>query len=280
MTETHLTPWAKPIFRWAGSKRRVIPLLSSLIPRDYARYFEPFVGSGCMFFALKPQRAVLADLNGDLIEAYGVIRDHPRLVTRATLKLPNTKRAYYSIRAVDPKTLDPIARTARFFYLNRFCFNGVYRVNRAGAFNVPRGVRTGAIPSETAVYRSSLALRGAQLVHGDFETTLSDVSCDDFVYLDPPYASTRRNTYGEYGYGCFDESRHSELRASLRQIDRAGATFLLSYCSHSFIDLLPKRWRRREVRVRRHVAGFTDKRKLVTEVLVSNRSFGPSDTRT
>lgn len=236
------------------------------------RYVEPFAGSACLFFALRPARAVLGDINRNLIDAYRVISEHPRLVARTLDAIPNNKRTYYRLRSTSPDTLSPVERTARFAYLNRYCFNGVYRENREGLFNVPRGTKTGHIPSEADFVRCSNTLKRAHLLAAPYTKCLADVHAGDFVYVDPPYATKRRNAYGEYGYGCFRESDLSELLRRLRCIDDAGATFLLSYCVHPALDKIPARWHKAVVTVRRHVAGFTTKRCLVKELLISNHA--------
>lgn len=271
-------PWASPILRLAGSKRKLLPKLMMYVPHQYNRYIEPFAGSACLFFALRPQSAILGDFNEAIIQAYSVLRSHPTLVVRAAHRWKHSKRQYYSLRRVAPETLDEIERTARFIYLNRYCFNGVYRTNRLGQFNVPIGNRTGRLPAESAFYRCSIALRTARLRAVDFEVCLDDVRIRDFIYLDPPYTQSQRPTYGEYGYGTFNEGDIERLVTCLRRIDSIGAVFLLSYSDNSTLrKTLPKHWHCRKVRVRRHVAGFTQHRLRVSEILVSNRA--PQQTR-
>jgi DNA adenine methylase len=190
--------WTPPLLRWAGSKRKLLPELMRHVPEAFERYVEPFAGSGCLFFSLRPRKAVLGDINSELIETYRTIAKHPKLVARSLHALRGDKRTYYRLRDhYAPES--PVDRATRFVYLNRHCFNGVYRINRAGRFNVPRGNRTGGIPSEAEFYRCSIALRGTELRAGDYRTCLADIGSGDFVYLDPPYASRRRNTHGEYG---------------------------------------------------------------------------------
>lgn len=242
-------------------------------PKAFGRYIEPFAGSGCLFFALRPRRAVLGDINEELIETYRVIRDHPRLVAQAAHSLSQSKSTYYRLRAQVPSKLNPIERAARFAYLNRHCFNGVYRINRNGQFNVPMGTRTGTLPTVEEFYRCSVALRTAELRPGSYAECLKDVTDGDFVYLDPPYASSRRNTFGEYGYGCFAENDLPDMQMLLHEVDERGATFLLSYCTHRAFQRIPKGWFKREVSVRRHVAGFARHRRTVRELLISNRAF-------
>jgi len=147
--------WCTPFLRWAGSKRRLLPNLLELVPEAYDRYIEPFVGSGCLFFALKPDSAILGDINGALMEVYSTVHKHPRLVSRAVHRIKRTPEQYYMLRDEGPGLLPPIQRVARFIFLNRNCFNGIYRTNKEGKFNVPFGSRTGQLPGESFFYRCS-----------------------------------------------------------------------------------------------------------------------------
>lgn len=268
--QSDFTPWASPLFRWAGSKRKLIPHLFPLIPTNFNRYIEPFAGSACLFFAIRPSHAVLGDINAELLKTYSTICRHPRVVARTIHSYPKTKRQYYALRRLAPDSLPCIERAARFTYLNRYSFNGVYRVNRAGQFNVPRGVNTGKLPSEQDFYRCSVAMRSTLFRTGDFMHCIEDVSRNDFVYLDPPYTITTRKTYGEYAYGSFTFHDEARLLKALRQIDNAGARFLLSYTPTPFLSRLPKRWTVKQLRVRRHIAGFAKARNTVDEVIVAN----------
>ena len=263
--------WAPPLLRWAGSKRKLLPLLLANVPSQYDRYIEPFAGSACLFFALRPKAAVLGDMNSELIRMYEIVRDHPRRVARVLHQWDGTSEQYYSLRGIDPVSLDDVTRAARFLYLNRHCFNGVYRVNRKGRFNVPRGTRCGQIPTEQTIYRCSVALRNSRFVAADFEGCLKTIRRGDFVYLDPPYYSTDRATHGEYGYGRFGPPDVGRLEDCLQRINQAGATFLLSYAYGAKHGLDSSRWFSRRISVQRHVAGFAMHRGVSQEVLVSNR---------
>jgi DNA adenine methylase len=271
LSKDHAGP--PPLFRWAGSKRKLLPELVKHVPPFFTRYIEPFSGSACLFFALRPKVAILSDLNDELMHAYHVLRDHPTLLYRAVAEMPLSKRHYYALRKVLPPTLDSIARAARFTYLNRTCFNGVFRLNHDGLFNVPRGKRPGAIPSHSQFLRCARVLRQALLMSGDFENAVECARAGDFVYLDPPYAKRGSRRRGEYGYASFDIPDIARLTRALEHIDRQGATFLLSYADSSDIRAVTKRWYRRTLLVRRHVAGFKGYRTIVREILLSNRSL-------
>lgn len=263
-------PWTKPILRWAGSKRRLIPTLMAAMPLEFNRYIEPFAGSACLFFATHPTSALLGDVNSSLIECYKILRSHPRKLSRAVRTMKFEKSEYYRIRAIKPSTLNAFERASRFVYLNRLCFNGVYRTNRTGEFNVPFGSHQGEAPSEHDFFRCSYALRSAELFTGDFEDCISNSRKGDFVYLDPPYSSTARPRYGEYGYESFQPLEISRLRTALQLLDDRNVRFLLSYSDtvphrNAFVD-----WKTHSLSVRRHVAGFTVHRNIVPELLISN----------
>jgi DNA adenine methylase len=262
-------PWCRPLFRWAGSKRSLLPLLLKCVPDNYERYVEPFAGSACLFFALKPASAILGDFNSDLMQAYDVIARHPRIVARQVSCLPDTSRAYYELRSQAPESLDGIQQAVRFTYLNRHCFNGVYRTDRLNRFNVPRGDRPGLPPSEAEIYRCSVALRAATLVTGDFEAALKLARRNDFVYLDPPYSTASRPTFGEYGYGAFGRHDLSRLLESLKALSKRGARVLLSYTADAEVLGALRDWSVISIRVRRQVGGGGRNAKT-SEILASN----------
>jgi DNA adenine methylase len=262
-----------PIIRWAGSKRKLVPRLLRCIPKEFRNYVEPFAGSACLFFSLSPKKAVLGDFNKELMQAYSEISRDVESVYRSLVAFPRKERDYYRIREVNPVQLSPSAQAARFLYLNRFCFNGVYRTNRRGHFNVPRGKDTGTLPSLQAFQNCSLALSRAKLICDDFEAVLSEVREKDFVYLDPPYAKADDRHTGEYGYGGFSSADLGRLFAQLDRLNSIGATFLLSYRYSKSIHKELRRWNTSVLYVRRHVAGFSSDRRIVRELLVSNRSI-------
>ena len=270
-------PWSRPIFRWAGSKKGVLHLLRQCAPSSYNRYIEPFAGSACLFFALNPRRAVLADFNAELMHAYRLLAMHPRIVTRTAAGLPEVDTDYYAIRALDPDGLSEIDRAARFLYLNRHCFNGVYRTDRKNRFNVPRGTRAGQPLSEAEAVRCSLALRRSELLTGDFDATLAKARRDDFVYIDPPYTSTSRTTYGEYGYGAFATADVERLVTRLHSLTALGAKVLFSYAVDEEVIRALKGWNIASVPVRRRVAGGS-RSSQAFEILASNFAAIPQRT--
>lgn len=269
--QTEPTAWERPLLRWAGSKRRLVPTLQSIAPPKWDRYVEPFVGSACLFFALRPKSAILGDRNENLINTYEVLRKHPRILARRVHSLPLTDNEYYRVRSIPFEELSDFDKAVSFIYLNRLCFNGVYRTNRKGEFNVPIGSNTGGIPCEKHFYRCSVALRNAELNAGDFESTCELASEGDFVYLDPPYSSKTRAGYGEYGYNSFRETDMPRMLETLQRLDSKGCHFVLSYCfTERILKTMRERWSVKKIKVRRHVAGFSDHRANVYEILVAN----------
>ena len=261
----------EPLIRWAGSKKKLIPLLKANIPKTFNKYIEPFCGSACLYFSLRPTKAVLSDINKELIVSYKTIKKDSKKITERLLGVEKCKTEYLRLRELDPSTLDEVERSYRFIYLNRFCFNGVYRTNREGKFNVPMGTKTGNLPTPAKISDCAKALKGASLIYGDFKKTLKYIEQGDFVYLDPPYTKEGAKNRGEYGHGSFDYQDIPTLISYLEKIDEKGAYFLLSYsCDSALLDLLPSRWYKLELSVNRHVAGFKQHRSIAKEVLVAN----------
>lgn len=214
--------------------------------------------------------AIIADVNPNLIEAYQTIAKHPVRVLNHAKSLPATATDYYSVRDHLPKPKSQIRRAAHFVYLNRFCFNALYRTNKKGHFNVPFGSRTGCFPSEEAFRRAAEFLSRATLLCCDFQTAIRRARRGDFVYLDPPYVTSKRIDRTEYGPDSFNVCDIPRLITSLKQLHRVGARFLLSYCAcPDLLRLLPRRVTKR-VRVRRHIAATPTKRKVVSELLIDN----------
>jgi DNA adenine methylase len=263
----------KPLVRWAGSKRQLLPILLANYERSCAgRYVEPFAGSASLFFAAEPERAVLGDINGELITVYRTLRRYPERIYALLALMPRDKQTYYEVRSRKPRMLRPIERAARFLYLNRFCFNGLYRTNEHGTFNVPYGgTRSGSLPTLDELIGSGKLLRRATLVQGDFSATLRLVEEGDFVYLDPPYQIASRRVFRQYHRTAFSVADLSRLRAELERVDREGASFLLSYADSAEGRALAAGYAKRRVRVRRNIAGFAGHRRWSYELLISNR---------
>jgi DNA adenine methylase len=249
----------------------MLGLLEARVPRVSGRYFEPFAGSACLYLRSRPERAVIADLNPDLLSTYRTVRHRPRGVCNYMETWPTDAETYYRVRALDPQELEPIGRAARFIYLNRLCFNGVYRTNRRGQFNVPYGRKTGRLPTYDDFAAFASALRGVDLRTGDFETTTADAGHGDVAYLDPPYTQNPGAAYGVYGYGAFQATDVDRLMTHLNVLDARGVAVVLSYADTPQLrSRLDCRWSLEEVEAYSHVAGQTSARRLRQEVLITN----------
>lgn len=263
------TTAVRPILRWAGSKRLLIPKLRELTPPLFNRYVEPFCGSACYFLALEPQRAILSDINPDLIATYRAIKSSPGEVAEAVSKWSKTKKEYLRIRLSRPDS--QIAAAARFVYLNRLAFNGVYRENQQGQFNVPfGGHRNGHMPTKSELAAFSATLSKARLSCSDFEDIVDETEEGDFLYLDPPYHYGTGRNRGEYGCGAFSSSDLNRfLAASVRAAER-GVLILISYNKAHKLGKVLQGWTLSYCNARRSVAGFAKLRHSVREYLLRN----------
>ncbi len=261
---------AEPLLRWAGSKKRLLPLLTQAAPPSFSRYLEPFVGSAVLFSALVPQKAVLSDLNSELMGTYVVLREHPRAIWNRVSRMSLEPSYYYQLRSTNPEGMPPIDRAARFIYLNRFCFNGVYRTNKAGKFNVARGYGRLGVPPLPMFLDFAKRLGTASLVCEDFEAIVGQADRGDFIYLDPPYALAGQRDRGEYGCDAFRDKDEPRLIESLMRASKRGARILLSYSPSASVIKGLVGWKTHELTVARNVAGFAGARRTANEILVSN----------
>ncbi len=260
----------RPIIRWAGSKTRILPVLVEYMPRSYNRYIEPFCGSMSLFVKLDPKISLMGDINQDLINFYTQLKDHHADIAAKVFSLGRTKEEYYKLRALDHTLMNPLDRAVRFFYLNRHCFNGVYRTNLKGQFNVPFGSKLSEIPSAVELALFSERIQNTEFVNSDFEATVAHAGRGDLVYLDPPYAGTDAKDRGEYGPNSFKAIDISRLGSCLRSASARGAKVLLSYASINAIKEEFDGWNINEIFVERSVSGFARGRKKVPEVIITN----------
>jgi DNA adenine methylase len=260
------------VFRWAGSKRKLLPKLRAYWDGGNRRYLEPFAGSASLFFSIQPKKAILSDLNCHLIETFEVIRNETEKVFATASSYGTGAETYYRLRRIQPRSLDAIGRAARFIYLNRYCFNGIYRTDLLGRFNVPFGSEgTGSLPSLETFQRIASLLERAALVVGDFESVVSEhVRNGDFVYLDPPYAVSNRRIFRQYGPDTFGLADLDRLANVLKRIDDAKARFVLSYAYCSEAKEAFRGWHKVRTFTQRNVSGFAEHRRRAAELIVSN----------
>ncbi len=225
-----------PFLKWAGGKRWFADRWLHLIPDRFERYIEPFVGSGAIYFALSPQKAILSDLNADLINAYRAVRDNPGEIQRLLQRhdQQHNKAHYYLTRSMKPD--DVVDRAAWLIYLNRTCWNGLYRVNRRNEFNVPIGTKTRAVLPSDDFPSVSATLQNAELMVQDFEVTIDLAAEGDFVFVDPPYTVKHNfNGFVKYNDHIFSWSDQVRLRDAVARATERGAMVLVTNANHQSI---------------------------------------------
>lgn len=237
----------RPFVKWAGGKRQLLKQFKSLdlyppsgFDPSVNTYYEPFVGGGAVFFDLLPKKAVLSDLNNELVITYNVIRDNVDELIRSLKKHIYDKDYYLGVRSRSIQKLSAVEIASRFIYLNRTGFNGLYRVNKSGQFNVPFGRYSNPIIcDEENLMRVSQALQDTTITHGDYKHILKRVKRDDFVYLDPPYYPlTKTASFTSYTTEGFLEDEQIELRDTFIELHKRGCYVMLSNSDTSFIRKL------------------------------------------
>lgn len=264
-----------PLLRWAGGKRQLLSRLIEFVPQELhgGTYREPFLGAGCLFFALQPQNAVLSDANAHLISCYEHVRDDWTAVNRC-LRLHARRTSedhYYKARTLYNKSQHSASQAARFIYLNKTCFNGIFRVNTKGEFNVPYGWKEPpALPTAELLERASNALKHAVLVGHGFDEALQAAKRNDFVYLDPPYPPLNGTAYfTHYTMDRFTQSDQERLSYVVRCLDGVGCRVLMTSADIPLIRRLYKGFHIRSLPVTRFIT-CKAVRHTVREVVITN----------
>lgn len=271
------SPVARPCFKWAGGKTSSLPDILQRLPAKISTYYEPFVGGGAVFFALAAEQrfknAVLGDANDELMRAYGALRAHPDNVVDALKTHVHEEKRYYQVRGQDPKMLKPSDRAARLIYLNRTCFNGLYRVNKKGIFNVPFGDYSNpTICDEENLRAVALALKDARLLGEDFGQTVRSAGRGDAVYFDPPYVPlSETSSFTGYAKGGFDFFDQERLRNTALTLAERGVHVLLSNSDTPFVRQLYEGFRIEEVQARRAINSKGKKRGKIGELIISSK---------
>ena len=263
--------------KWAGSKTGVLKQLRPLLPTRYKRYYEPMVGSGTLFFSTAPRRAVLCDVNAELMHCYRMLRDRRQELIQALQQHENSEQHFLAVRAQDPDTLAPVDRAARTIFLNKTCFNGLYRVNSRGLFNVPFGrIWWANICDMEALTRTSSQLRGVRLPCGDYARALETAGPGDLVYLDPPYLSRGDGPATFYAYQprTFGEAEHRRLAATFRDLDRRGCHVMLSNSNTELVRELYRGYPCEVLTTRRPVNCKAGQREGWQELIIHNQREG------
>ena len=270
----------KPFLKWAGGKRQLLPEIREHIPETFNSYYEPFLGAGAVFFDLLPTKAIVNDFNEQLMLTYRVIRDSVDELIRILdiHKARNSRDYFYEIRALDRNKhvfdlLPDVDKAARLIYLNKTCFNGLYRVNSRGEFNAPYGRYKNPTICEAEVLRAVshyLNSHEVQLLCKDFADAVADASRGDFVYFDPPYFSSDNTNFTSYQAEGFDASEQERLRDVFAELSDRGVKCLLSNSDTEFIRELYSGFEVRTVSAIRAINADVNGRGRVNEVLVRN----------
>jgi DNA adenine methylase len=267
---------ARPFVKWAGGKGQLLSELIARLPKNYIRYFEPFVGGGALFFALQPQMATLLDINEELINVYSVVKDNlPELLQRLSTHV-HDEEYFYGMRQADRSPeynrWGKVKRASRFIYLNKTCFNGLYRVNSKGLFNVPFGdYKNPMIRDVQNLTACSVALKSCEIECAQFVQVESLANHRDFIYFDPPYAPlSASSNFTSYVKGGFGSEQQEELRDLCERLDRKGAKWMLSNSSAPLVLDLYKQYRLEFVSASRAINSKGASRGKIQEVIVRN----------
>ena len=272
----------KPFVKWVGGKRQLLAqfrLMNLYPPEKFdiknGRYFEPFVGGGAVFFDLLPERAYLSDLNNELVVTYNVIKNDVENLIKSLKKHKLDKEYFLKIRAQNPEKLSDLNTASRFIYLNRTCFNGMYRVNSKGGFNVPFGKYTNPlICDENNLRKASKALKNVEIKKQDYKEVLKKAKKGDFIYFDPPYYPISKTaSFTSYTSEAFLDKEQIELRDTFVELHKRGCFVMLSNSDTPFINKIysePKGLRITKVQAGRAINSDASKRGKITEVLITN----------
>ena len=272
---------AKPFVKWAGGKRSIIDKLISLVPEDYNTYYEPFVGGGAMLYELQPKKAVINDYNSELMNVYECIKDEKKFANMCTElnkhEANHSEEYYYEIRDLDrdKKKFNKLAaykRAARTIYLNKACFNGLYRVNSKNQFNVPSGkknkVNTYDGPN-LGIIHCLLNFFDIKLLSTDFEEAVKDAKKGDFIYFDPPYDSDT-STFTSYTENGFGKEEQKRLAYVFKELDKRGCYVMLSNYNTELIKELYQDYNFNYIKAQRNIGASAINRGKVEEVIITN----------
>lgn len=262
-----LTVSAKPFLKWVGGKRSILPELSARMPETFDGYHEPFIGGGALFFEIQPRKAFLSDVNFHLIITFQTVRDSvEELIKELNKHVKGHEKDYFG-KARDKLfgEKDPVKIAALFIYLNKTCYNGLYRVNKTGRFNVPMGsYKDPTILDADNLRNVSKLLQGIDIQQRPFDQTA--IKKGDFYYLDPPY----HKTYDGYNGGGFGDSEHEKLAQVCRKIDKSGGQFMLSNSDTDFVRGLYKGFVIEDVMASRNVSCKGEQRGKENELIIRN----------
>ncbi len=220
----------KPFLKWAGGKSQLIPELEKYIPQSFNQYIEPFLGGGAFYFYLNPSSPIISDLNEELIITYEAVKQNVDELIDYLQTFRNEENYYYNIRSLNPENLTNIERAARVIFLNKTCFNGLYRVNKKGDFNVPFGKRNNEFLNEELLRDASNFLQNAEIIHANYLDVLSNkAKKGDFIFLDPPYYPVGKySDFKRYTKDFFYHEDHLKLKNEFDRLVNLGCYVILT----------------------------------------------------
>jgi DNA adenine methylase Dam len=246
----------KPFLKWAGGKTQMIPNLLKFAPAKFNKYIEPFIGGGALYFNINQPKSIISDLNEELVITYKQVKENVFEVISVLDSYINTEEFYYKIRSVSPSSLSDSERAARLIYLNKTCFNGLFRVNKKGDFNVPYGKRTGPFLNKQNLIGSSEYMQDTEIYHLDYKETLKRYAKKgDFVFLDPPYQPVGKfSDFKRYTKEFFYENDQIELANIFKDLTTKGCYVMLTNSDHPFILDLYKEFHIETIKTKRLIS--------------------------
>jgi len=273
---------AKPFLKWVGGKKQIVPQIKQYIPKDYYRYYEPFVGGGALFFDLEPKKAYINDINKILVSAYRNIKNHPYEIIE---KLENLQKIFFEKNNEERKTYfyklrdtfnnteyDSFLKTSYIIFLNKTCFNGMYRENSKGKFNVPFGrYKNPKIHDEKNILAVSKILQNVTITDDSFEKAVEDAKRGDFIYFDPPYHPLSiTSNFTSYSNGGFTEEDQMRLRDVFIDLDKRSCFVMLSNSDTEFIREIYKEFTQKTISAARSINCKATGRGKINELLIMN----------
>lgn len=247
----------RPILKWAGGKSQLIQEILPLVPHSYDKYIEPFFGGGAIFFAIQPDKSIISDSNSELINMYQIVANNVEQLIGYLKRFTYTEEAFYAVRELDCTKLSPIEAAARTIYLNKTCFNGLYRVNKAGRFNVPFGhYKNPKLFDEDTLYAASELLLRANIICGDYKSILqTHAKCNDFIFLDPPYLPiSEYSDFKRYTKEQFYEEDHIELSKEIERLSDIGCNIILTNSNHPLVHELYNKYTIKVIQTNRNIS--------------------------
>lgn len=265
-----------PLFKWVGGKRQLLDVIGPMVPDFPGTYFEPFIGAGAVLFHLRPQKAIISDLNPELVNVYNTVKTQAEVLIGRLGQVVHSREFFLETRKQNPKAMTDLDRAVRFLYLMRSCFNGVYRENSRGEFNTSMGtLKPGPLPFDPDNIRAVsryLNENQVDIYNTGYEQHIAKAQPGDFVYLDPPYAPmSKTSNFSSYTKSGFGEKEQKDLAEACVALDQRGVKFLLSNSNSQVIHTLYAGFNIQVVNATRCVARTTSSRASApVEVLVSN----------